>query len=135
MKQRQAPAQGPTPPRRQGQPQGGRERSVVGVNVRVQPERESTVAVGPGHGLSFWAVIVIALLAIALTGGTGHWSAGFWVSVLVLVIVGAIFPPAAIVFGGTALFYLALTHGQQFIANVSALVSPPAPASQGGQHP
>lgn len=108
------------------------ERSAVGVNVRVQPARETTVPVATGHGLSFWAVLVMALAMIALVGATGHWSPGFWVALLVLVIIGAIAPPLALVFGGSALFYLALTHGRAFIANVSALVSPPG-ATQGGK--
>lgn len=109
-----------------------RERSVVGVNVRLQPQ-PTTVPVATGHGLSFWAVVVIALAMIVLVGATGHWSGGFWVSLGILVLVGALVPPLALVFGGLALLYLALTHGQQLIANVSALVAPPQ-ASQGG-HP
>ncbi len=108
------------------------ERSAIGVNVRVQPPRPVTVPVATGHGVSFWAVIVIALALIALVGASGHWSGGFWIALLVLVIIGALWPPAALVFGGLALFYLALTHGRAFIANVSALVSPPA-ASKGGK--
>lgn len=111
-----------------------RERSVVGVNVRVQPQQETTIPVATGHGLSWWAVVVIALAMIVLVGASGHWSAGFWIAVLILVLVGALVPTAAIVFGGAALLYLALTHGQALIANVTALVSPPSQASQGG-HP
>jgi len=107
--------------------------SAIGVNVRLQPQ-QTTVPVATGHGLSFWAVVVIALAMIVLVGSAGHWSAGFWIALLVLVLVGALVPVAAIVFGGAALLYLALTHGRQFIANVTALVTPPPKASQGG-HP
>lgn len=107
------------------------ERSVIGVNVRMQPT-PTTVTVATGHGLSFWAVLVIGLAMIVLVGATGHWSVGFWIALLVLVIGGAIFPPAALLFGGSALFYLVLTHGPAFIANVTALVT--APASPGGAH-
>ncbi|HKW93306.1 MAG TPA: hypothetical protein VJX92_15535 [Methylomirabilota bacterium] len=109
-----------------------RQRSAIGVNVRLQPQQETTVPVATGHGLSFWAVIVIALAMVVLVGAAGHWSAGFWVALLILVLVGALVPVAAIVFGGAALLYLALTHGQQLITNISALVAPKA--SQGG-HP
>jgi len=110
-----------------------RERSVVGLNVNVQPPQR-TVTVATGHGLSFWAVVVVALAMIALVGAAGHWSAGFWISLGILVLVGTLSPPLALAFGGSALLYLALTHGQQFISNISALVSPPPKASQGG-HP
>lgn len=109
-----------------------RERSLVGVNVQLQPP-QTTVPVATGHGASFWAVVVIALAMIVLVGAAGHWSAGFWIALLILVLIGALVPTAAIVFGGLALLYLVLTHGQQLIANVSALVAPPQ-ASQGG-HP
>lgn len=111
----------------------GPERSAIGVNVRVQPQQQTTIPIATGHGLSWWAVVVIALAMVVLVGASGHWSPGFWVAIGILVLVGALVPTAAIVFGGLALLYLALTHGQQFLANVSALVAPPH-ASQGG-HP
>lgn len=109
------------------------ERSAIGVNAQTQPVRETTVVVGPGHGLSFWTVVIMALAMVVLVGATGHWSSGFWVAVLVFLLVGAVAPPAAIAFGAPALLYLGLTHGQTFIANVSALMSPPSQSSQGGQ--
>lgn len=100
----------------------------VTVQLQAQPAQ---VPVATGHGLSFWAVVVIALALIALTGATGHWSTGFWVALLVLLLLGALFPPAGLLIGGAALLYLGLTHGQQFSDNVSALIKP----SKGGSTP
>lgn len=110
------------------------QRRIRPVTVSVEPQ-PAQVTVATGHGLSFWAVLVIAALLTALVGATGHWSQGFFVAVLVLVLVGALWPPAALLVGGAALLYLTLTHGRQFIANVGALVSPPGQQSPGGQQP
>lgn len=88
----------------------------------------------PTHRPGFWAVAVIALLLVALVGATGHWSPGFWIALGLLVLVGALFPLPAAIFGGSALLYLGLTHGRQFIANVTGLLGQ-APASPGGQQP
>lgn len=98
----------------------------------------SPMAGGGGGGLgfeapdSFWTVVLIAIGLTTITGLTGHWSGGFFMALLVLLLVGAVVPPLAITVGGLALLWLTLTHGRQAIANVNSAIAAPAP--QGG-HP
>lgn len=98
------------------------------VNIITEPQRSVNVPVATGHGLSFWGVLALALAITVLVGAAGQWSGGFWVALGVLVIIGAIWPPIALLFGGLVLLYLALVHGQTFLKNVSNLISPPKPA-------
>jgi hypothetical protein len=73
--------------------------------------------------MSRWTGLLLALLL-----GLLLWLSGAWrnpvtpLVLLILAVLGAAFPPAALVVGGIALLVVILTHGQQLSAAFGALL-------------
>jgi len=66
-----------------------------------------------------WTTIVLASLIALLQLLRGRFSESLWIALLGLVLLGAIFPPAGIITGGLALFYVAFVHGPQLANQVT----------------
>ncbi|HZV49923.1 MAG TPA: hypothetical protein VFD49_09180 [Candidatus Dormibacteraeota bacterium] len=59
---------------------------------------------------SVWTVIVLAILLGAIAAIRGYFRGATLLSLIVLVLVGALWPPLGIVIGGVALVWTALTQ-------------------------
>lgn len=72
--------------------------------------------------MGFWGVIAIAMgiAAIALVRGTFTVSLGL--ALVVLMIGGAVFPPAGLLIGGAALFYLVFVHGPELFSRLGSAI-------------
>lgn len=57
---------------------------------------------------SIWTVITIALLLGFAAVVTGKWSTHYLLMLVVLILVGALYPPAGVLIGGTALVWVLL---------------------------
>jgi hypothetical protein len=68
---------------------------------------------------SFWTVVVIAagIAGVALARAT--WTPALGLALIVLLLIGALFPPAGLLLGGISLFYLLFIHGQELFKRLS----------------
>lgn len=62
-----------------------------------------------------WTVLAIAIVIFFIELLTKGWNQTLLISLLVLVLLGAIFPPFAIAFGGAILLYLIVTRGTDIL--------------------
>ena len=69
----------------------------------------------------FWVVVAMAALIGFLALITSHWTPGTLLSLVALVILGAIFPPAAVGLAAIVLLWLMLTHSAQLFSTLSGL--------------
>lgn len=58
-----------------------------------------------------WTVIALALVILLIEIVTNQWNDGILIALLILILVGAIFPPFAIGFSALILLYLVLRRG------------------------
>jgi len=68
---------------------------------------------------SLWGVIVIAVLIGGVALAMGAFTSSIGLALVVLLLVGALFPPAALLLGGVALFYLVFIHGQELFGRLA----------------
>lgn len=64
---------------------------------------------------SIWTVVVIAAVIALVAIVRGFFKASTLLALVVLVLVGALWPPAAVVIGGVALVWLAFTQAVPLI--------------------
>lgn len=97
---------------------------------RAQPSNETTASEAPASAASssssdgasfgsFWTVAALAVLLIGAAIVLGHWSSGLWISVLALLLVGALWPPLGILIGGVALFSVFFLHHAELIQHIT----------------
>jgi hypothetical protein len=59
---------------------------------------------------SIWTVVVMAAVIALIAIVRGHFKASTLLALVVLVLVGALWPPVAVLIGGVALVWLAFTQ-------------------------
>lgn len=70
-----------------------------------------------------WTVIAVAVGIGAIALALEKWSSSLALALVALLLIGAIFPPAALLIGGVALFYLVFTNGRTLFGRFSAAVA------------
>ena len=83
-----------------------------------------------------WTVAVIALIIgiiVLARGGFGTPNGmRTGVALVVLLMIGFLWPPLGILIGGVALFYLVFTHGTQLLGQLQTTINPQGASQKNG---
>ena len=93
----------------------------------------SHIKIGGSGFYNFWVVIALAIVIAAISILVGHWSSGLFVALIVLLVMGAVFPPAAVLIGGVVVLDLLFVHHNELSKALNAALGvPPTSSSSSG---
>ncbi len=73
--------------------------------------------------MSKWLGLLLALALGLMLWASGHWSSpGVPIALAILAVVGALFPPAALVLGGMAILVVVLEYGSGLASTLQKLL-------------